>query len=57
MRNLSDEFDPWLATEITAQPGRGIPDADPRRRWFEAGASDDLALALAMLALTECSER
>jgi hypothetical protein len=57
MRNHSDdnfEGDSGITLPETTVATR-VPSAqgDPRRRWMEAGASDDLAFALALLALTE----
>ena len=61
MRNEStDDLDAGSDTTrprpATNQIRKSTPDADPRRRWMEAGASDDLAFALAMLALTESGD-
>ena len=52
-----DNFDGGRAASLTTQEGPSANQArDERRRGMGEGDKDDLALALAMLALTEGSE-
>jgi hypothetical protein len=59
--HTQDDFDGGRGPSLTTRPELTTtngtrecpPEGDPRRRWMEAGANDDLAFALAMLALTE----
>jgi hypothetical protein len=57
MRNHSqDDFDGGRAASLTTQEAPDNVARDLRRRWMGASDQVDLALALAMLALTEGSE-